>query len=177
MFHRSERLLLRPLWPEDWRAVFEGIADEAIVRNLASAPWPYRPEDAQAFVALSAELHFPRLAITLADGGRLIGCIGIDPCGEGGDLGYWIARPHWGLGYGTEAGRGMREIARMLGHARLTASHFVDNPASGRVLQKIGFTPTGVMRKRTSRGRGAAVMTVDYALDLVADDSVMQRAA
>lgn len=177
MFHRSERLLLRPFWPEDWGAVFKGIADEAIVRHLASAPWPYEAEHAQAFVALPAELHFPRLAITLADGGALIGCIGIEPGDAGPDLGYWIARPHWGRGYGTEAGRAMREIARMLGHTRLTASHFIDNPASGRVLQKIGFAPTGVRRERASLGRGAAAMTVEYALDLVAEDSVMQRAA
>jgi len=40
MFHRSERLLLRPAWPEDWQAVHAAIADEGIVRNLATAPWP-----------------------------------------------------------------------------------------------------------------------------------------
>ena len=40
MFHVTERLLLRPAWPEDAEALLGGIADEAIVRNLASAPWP-----------------------------------------------------------------------------------------------------------------------------------------
>ena len=47
MFHRSERLLLRPPWPEDWQAVHAGIADEGVVRNLARAPWPYAEEDAR----------------------------------------------------------------------------------------------------------------------------------
>ena len=41
MFFRSERLFLRPVWPEDWQAILNGIADEAVVRNLARAPWPY----------------------------------------------------------------------------------------------------------------------------------------
>ena len=40
MFFRSERLFLRPVWPEDWQAILNGIADEAVVRNLARAPWP-----------------------------------------------------------------------------------------------------------------------------------------
>ena len=41
VFHRSDRLLLRPIWPEDWKSVLTGIADEGVVRNLARAPWPY----------------------------------------------------------------------------------------------------------------------------------------
>ena len=41
MFHRTERLLLRPAWPEDWEMILWGIGDERVVRNLARAPWPY----------------------------------------------------------------------------------------------------------------------------------------
>ncbi len=48
MFYRSERLFLRPAWPEDRAAIFAGIADEAIVRNLAQVPWSYTIEDARA---------------------------------------------------------------------------------------------------------------------------------
>jgi RimJ/RimL family protein N-acetyltransferase len=50
MFARTERLLLRPGWLEDAPALFQGIRDEAIVRNLASAPWPYTLPDAEAFL-------------------------------------------------------------------------------------------------------------------------------
>ena len=58
------------------------------------------------------------------------------------------------------------EIARLLGHMRLSASHFVDNPASGRVLRKAGFQPTGHVAKRHSCGRGGAADCVMFALDL-----------
>ena len=49
MFTRTARLLLRPPFPEDWREVYSGINDAGVVRMLARAPWPYAPEDAQAF--------------------------------------------------------------------------------------------------------------------------------
>lgn len=179
MFHRSERLLLRPPWPEDWPLILTGIADEAVVRNLASVPWPYRPEDARAFTALPMAPAFPRFLITRADNAQLVGCIGIDPAGTAGtaEMGYWIARPHWGQGYATEAGRAVLDVARMLGHERIVASHFIDNPASGKVLRKLGFVPTGDVRNRPSRGRGGEAPAAEYALDLVMDEAVRMRAA
>src|SRR3546814_12666483 len=50
MFARTERLLLRPGWTEDAPALARAIAEEAIVRNLASAPWPYDLAHARAFL-------------------------------------------------------------------------------------------------------------------------------
>ena len=50
MFARTERLLLRPGWSQDAPALFKAIGDERIVRNLATAPWPYRPDDAEALL-------------------------------------------------------------------------------------------------------------------------------
>ena len=51
MFARTKRLLLRPGWAEDAAALAAAIADEKIVRNLATAPWPYRLDDALSFLA------------------------------------------------------------------------------------------------------------------------------
>ena len=51
MFARTERLLLRPGWSEDAAALLQAISDERIVRNLATAPWPYSLADAEAFLA------------------------------------------------------------------------------------------------------------------------------
>lgn len=178
MFHRSERLLLRPPWPEDWNIVLGGIADEGVVRNLARAPWPYNAEDARKFVKLPVDPKHPRFLITRARDAALVGCIGIDPvpseCSEAGDteteLGYWIARTYWGQGYATEAGRAVIDVARMLGHKRLVASHFLDNPASGAVLKKLGFVPTGRVVERHSCGRGEKAPTAEYELTLEAAD-------
>lgn len=183
MFHRSQRLLLRPIWPEDWQALFAGIADEGVVRNLARAPWPYREQDARAFAALPADPLSPRFLITRAADAQAVGCIGVGPTSEAAndgdalELGYWIAREYWGQGYATEAGAAVLAIAAALGHRELTASHFLDNPASGKVLRKLGFEPTGRVEERWSCGRGAHVEAVQYRRLLGQDAADTQRAA
>ena len=70
-------------------------------------------------------------------------------------MGYWIARAHWGHGFATEASIALIDIARTLRLDRLEASHFLDNPASGRVLEKLGFAPIGITAPRMSCARAA----------------------
>jgi RimJ/RimL family protein N-acetyltransferase len=184
MFIRSERLFLRPGWPEEWKELLTLIDDEQVVRNLARAPWPYTAEDAKTFAARPQERLLPSFFVTLpsAEGARLIGSVGLSRDGDEVELGYWIGRPFWGQGYATEAARAMLSLARVLGHKRLVASHFVDNPASGRVLRKLGFCPTGVVRERFSLGRGADACAHQLALTLgersdCDDDIAAMRAA
>ena len=164
MFHRSDRLLLRPVWPEDVQALLAGIADEGVVRNLARAPWPYHEDDARAFAALPVDPFHPRFMITHARDGQAVGCVGIDPAGAPGtvELGYWIARRFWGQGFATEAGLAALAIAAALGHSAAIAAHFLDNPASAKVLRKLGFEPTGRIEERFSCGRGCAAQAVQY---------------
>nr|WP_298896825.1 GNAT family N-acetyltransferase [uncultured Altererythrobacter sp.] len=177
MFHCTERLLLRPAWPEDWQAVYAGIADEGVVRNLARAPWPYSKHDARGFVELPVDPKFPRFLITRSRDAALIGCIGIDLTDGQVELGYWIARQYWGQGYATEAGRGVIEIASTFGYKTLVASHFLDNPASGKVLEKLGFLPTGRVVERHSCGRGEEAPTAEYSLNLSEQSAGWQSAA
>lgn len=157
MFARTSRLLLRPGWAEDAAALASAIADEAIVRNLATAPWPYGLADAQAFLAAGQNDHLPRfLLFARTDGAPvLVGACGLSAHPSGSiELGYWIARAHWGQGFATEAARQLVEIANALGLARLDAHFFLDNPQSGRVLEKLGFLPTGITTPRNSCARG-----------------------
>ena len=158
MFARTERLLLRPGWREDAPALFRAIADERVVRNLATAPWPYRLEDAEAYLSADRRPSEPTLLIfrRTAAAPELVGTIGVArrPNGEI-ELGYWIARRYWNRGYATEAGKAVVHAARhALRLPRLSAGHFLDNPASGRVLEKLGFRPTGITAPRHSVGRG-----------------------
>ncbi len=164
MFHRSERLLLRPIFCEDWPAIYQAINDAGVVRMLASAPWPYGEQDARDFASLPFNPRQPRFALTLPgeNGAELIGCVGMDRCDEGLELGYWIARPYWAQGFATEAGNAVIKLAHMMGETRLHAGHAVDNPASGRVLEKIGFRPTGESREQFSKGRGEAMPVKRY---------------
>ena len=167
MFIRTERLFLRPCWPEDWQELF-ALLDEGVIRNLARAPWPYTEEDARAFIALARQSRLPHFAVTLptAQGPRLVGTCGLDEHEGEVELGYWIG-PEWqGRGYASEAASAVLRLAAALGHRRLIASHFVDNPASGRVLRKIGFQPTGREPPRFSRGRGEEAQATEYAVEL-----------
>lgn len=179
MFHVTQRLLLRPAWPEDAEALFGGIADKGVVRNLARAPWPYLPAHAREFVMRGQDPRTPSFLLTLPgnDGSRIIGSAGLGECAEGVELGYWIARPYWGQGYATEAARGVIEVARLLGYGHLSAGHFTDNPASGRVLRKLGFRPTGKVAPRHSCGRGEEAECVLYELDLEAQRGPSLQAA
>jgi RimJ/RimL family protein N-acetyltransferase len=173
MFARTERLLLRPGWREDAPSLFQAICDERIIRNLASAPWPYHLADAEAFLARESTSPLDaRWLISLRTGGapELIGAVGFGRTSDGAvEFGDWIARPHWGQGYATEAGRAAIDVARNgLRLDRLVAGHFIDNPASGRVLRKLGFRPDGRTVLRPSLGRGCEAPCKTFTLDLQA---------
>ena len=170
MFARTERLLLRPGWAEDAPELARAIADEQVVRNLATAPWPYRQEDAEAFLAAPRDPVMPTFLITerTAAAPRIVGSCGLGRRPSGAiELGYWIARAHWGKGFATEAGWALIDIARALRLSRLEGSHFVDNPASGRVLEKLGFAPTGMSVERYSCARGGEAISKIYRLSLI----------
>lgn len=185
MFMRSERLFLRPAWPEDWQELLTRVADEGVVRNLAKVPWPYTAEDARWFASQPQDQRLPHFFITLptsAEPARLIGCIGFAADDDEIELGYWLAREYWGQGYASEAARAVIGLARTLGYRRLVAGHFIDNPASGRVLRKVGFRPTGQIRQRFSLARGTEVASIEHELELGEtcrgnDDPPLMRAA
>jgi RimJ/RimL family protein N-acetyltransferase len=160
MFARTPRLLLRPGFPEDAPALAAAIADEAIVRNLATVPWPYRMRDAEAFLATPRDPALPSFLIfeRTTSQPRLVGSCGLGWRPSGGvEMGYWISRPHWGHGFATEACTALIDIARTLDLANLEGSHFIDNPASARVLEKLGFEPVGIIAPRMSCARGKEV--------------------
>lgn len=170
MFARTPRLLLRPAWAEDADALFRAIGDERIVRNLATAPWPYLPEHAAQWAAACRPTHRPASLIFLCTGAapELIGGIGIHDTPDGAvELGYWIARNHWGRGYATEAGRAVLAFARdALRLPRLIAGHFLDNPSSGSVLRKLGFQPTGGIAARPCLARGEDAPMAEFVIEL-----------
>lgn len=171
MFAITERLLLRPGWADDAAALQAAINDEAVTKMLARVPWPYSLQDARDYLALPAQSQQPSFLIfDRAKGSAgLIGGVGIHDQDGLPEIGYWIASSHWGRGYATEAARAVVQLARhTLRIPRLVSGHFVDNPASGRVLRKIGFRPTGQIEQRECRSRGEQVPCVLLELDLSA---------
>jgi RimJ/RimL family protein N-acetyltransferase len=173
MFARTTRLLLRPGWAEDAPALARAIADEAIVRNLSTAPWPYGVAEAEAFLAKPRDPVLSSFVITerTSAAPRLIGACGFARRPSGAvELGYWIKRSHWNQGFATEAGHALIDIARTLKLPQLEASHFVDNPASGRVLEKLGFVATGLSAERFSCARNGDATTRLFRL-VLADET------
>ena len=171
MFARTPRLLLRPGFPEDAPALAMAIGDQAIVRNLAVVPWPYTLRDAEAFLAGPRDPILPSLLVfeRTDRAPRLVGSCGLGRRPSGAvELGYWIARRDWGRGLASEACAAVIAIARTLGLPSIEGSHFVDNPASGRVLEKLGFDPVGIIAPRMSCARGVDVPARLMRLQLVA---------
>ncbi|MBD8677441.1 GNAT family N-acetyltransferase [Sphingomonas sp. CFBP 13720] len=168
MFVRTERLTLRPGWIEDAPEMAAAIGHESVVRNLARSPWPYTLSDAQAAIERGfAGQPGPGFLIFAHDVGyRLVGGIGIGPFGEEPhELGYWLTPAAWGRGYATEAAQAVLALAETLGIRRVTAGHFIDNPASGAVLRRLGFVSTGAVVATFSAGRGCATDSVEYVRD------------
>jgi RimJ/RimL family protein N-acetyltransferase len=166
MFIRSERLFLRPGWPEDWDEIRARITDQVAVKNLVN--WPYLSGSAPEFAPLDSDHRCPNFLITLpsSEGAQLIGCIGLARSAEGVELGYWIAGNHTKRGYATEAARAVLTLARAIGHRRILAGHIADEPGSARVLSKLGFVPTGEMRSRYSLVNGRDLPAAIHAIDL-----------
>lgn len=183
MFARTQRLTLRPAWPEDASALAEAIGHEAVARMLMRVPFPYSVDDAHAFAEQPRGAHEPRFLVFSHEAGAapvLVGGIALTDFGgeTGVELGYWLTPSAWGRGYATEAGRAVVDMARhALPLSRLGAWHFADNPASGAVLRKLGFRRTGQSLVKTSAGRREPAAAIGYALDLAEDDRPTMRFA
>jgi len=155
----TPRLALRPLEPQDAPELARLIDDPDIARMTTRIPHPYGLKDADGFIARVRKDEAKVFAIQ-PYGGHLAGVIGFQDDGPTPEMGYWLGRPYWGRGYATEAGKGLIAWAeRRWGKRALLSSHFADNPASGRVLDKLGFLYTGEVRKRPSLARGEPVDT------------------
>lgn len=146
---KTERLCLRPLRITDAEIVQEYAGDARIAKMTTQIPHPYPPMAAEEWISMRSEGPDLTFAVTLAEGGALVGMMGIHPAPDGlrAEIGFWIAVPHWGHGYCTEAAR---EILRFcfeeLGFERVSACHMAGNEASGKVQRKIGMRHEGVQR-------------------------------
>jgi RimJ/RimL family protein N-acetyltransferase len=150
----TERLILRPFVPGDAAEVHRIVSDREIAYNTAHIPHPYPEGMALEWIErvmarwLTGESAV--FAATERGAGRIVSAVGleIEPPHRRAELGYWVARPFWNCGYASEGARAVVAFGfRELGLHRIAAHHYARNAASGRVLQKIGMTWEGKMRK------------------------------
>ncbi len=144
---------LRPWQPGDAEAVAAAANDPQIAANLRNVfPHPYTLADAQWYVNdCIAQGEARQLTRAIVIDGKAAGSIGVfvkdDVYEKSAELGYWLARDHWGRGVMTEAVRQLcREAFRRFDVLRIYAEPFADNQGSRRVLEKAGFTCEGTMR-------------------------------
>lgn len=142
---QGARVTLRPPLPDDAMRIHEGMDDYGVVSNLSRAPWPYQLRHAHEWLNILEREGDERSGYPFAivTGEGLVGVVGISSRDEGVELGYWLRRSAWGQGFATEAARLALDFAfGELDLSEVDAGHFADNPASGRVLQKLGFAYT-----------------------------------
>jgi RimJ/RimL family protein N-acetyltransferase len=158
----TQRLTLRPFRRAD-APVFAHLAGDWAVASMTS-DIPYPLSEVQALAWLKPARGEMRFAIERE--GRLIGGVGFyrRPSGAA-ELGFWLGRPWWGMGYATEAARAVVALGfRTRRLPGFSSAHFADNRASARVLAKLGFEPVG-RGTIVCVARGHDVEAVTYWLD------------
>ena len=167
----TERLLLRPPRATDISRFVPLLNDLLVSKNLSRVPHPYTEDDGCAFILKVAQGWASRedlaFAILRKSDAAYIGTCGVHPS-RGWEFGYWLGRPYWGQGYATEAAARVVQFAfEELKAERLAAGWYFDNPASGRVLEKLGFVLEGE-ETRPCLARGGEVRCFLVVLDRAA---------
>ncbi len=148
----TERLILRPPEARDVPHFVPLISEWDVAKNLSSVPHPYTEDAALAFVeraqAKRARGEDFAFAVVARDE-TYIGAAGVHPDRDW-EFGYWIGKPYWGRGYATEVSRRLLAFAfDELKAEYVNAGWFHDNPASGRVLEKLRFIPCGTVNRES----------------------------
>lgn len=174
----TERLVLGPFRADDAPGLERLAGAREIADTTVSIPHPYTRVDAERFITLQRESagrgDEAVFAIRARGGDALVGCVSlrdIDRVHLQAELGYWIGVPFWGRGFATEAAAAIiRYGFGPLGLNRIYAHHMARNPASGRVLERVGMRREGVLRQRVLKwGRFEDVVIYALLRDDVAD--------
>ena len=165
----AERFDLRPLRRSDAGLIGLYAGDARLARNTSSIPHPLPPGAAEAFIAraCAADRTEDIWAIdgSKTDGSEVMGVISLAHAGDRrAELSYWVAQPYWNTGIATAAIRALID-ANPRDSDTFFATVFQDNPASARVLTKLGFRYLGDA-ETFSVARAAKVATWTYSLKL-----------
>ncbi len=155
----TERLILRGFQLEDANE-FEGlIAPQEVTDGTLSFPHPvpegWGIERINRMIERFESGEHIEFAICARESGALIGGIGLGITARHrrGHLGYWLGVDFWRQGYATEAASAVLDYGfQHFELHRIEAGHYPRNPASGRVLEKIGMRFEGIMRGDLLKG-------------------------
>jgi RimJ/RimL family protein N-acetyltransferase len=154
----TDRLVLRPFEAADAAAVPAFAGRWEVARMTARIPHPYPADAAAGWIAGHAAARQDGSEYSFAvvlkedgpgEGAGVIGACGLRRSEPGNfELGYVLAPEFWGQGLATEAAKALVVCGfEKLEAEALTSGHFIDNAASGRVLEKAGFAANGIARQ------------------------------
>ena len=151
----TQRLILRPFVPDDADAAFAWQSDPRVNKFMVYSLYK-RIEQTKIWIDSLKNIDQYLFGIVVKEINQLIGSCGIGPNAGKDDtvwgFGYNLAYDYWNKGFATEAAKRMIEFAYEQGIRDFIADHAVDNPASGRVMEKCGMTPDGFMEYSKSDG-------------------------
>lgn len=154
----TAHLVLRPFELSDSKIVRKLAGDLAVADTTLNIPHPYEDGMAEEWISThKAKLESREavnFAITLRENGELLGAVslGFSLHFDRAELGYWIGKPYWGKGYCTEASEAIVEYGFVKWKLnRIFAQHFKRNPASGRVMEKLGMKNERTARQHVKK--------------------------
>jgi RimJ/RimL family protein N-acetyltransferase len=146
----TQRLILREITVNDALRITTLLNNHKISRYLSRVPYPYTVDDANEWIGLIREKYKDEKQINFAivekNSQTYMGSIGFNTNKEHNraSIGYWLGEEYWGRGFVTEAGKELLKYGfEVLDLHRIYCSHFDANPASGKVMQKIGLKYEG----------------------------------
>ncbi|WP_010095202.1 GNAT family N-acetyltransferase [Ornithinibacillus scapharcae] len=149
----TERLVLRLFDKSDAEAVTRLCNNYNIYKNTLYLPYPYSVNDALTWMERHLENFLAdkayEFAITDKETGILYGAIALsnNQRFRNGEIAYWVGEEYWGNGFATEAAEAIKQFAfQEKGYHKIFARYFGSNPASGRVLEKLGMSQEGILK-------------------------------
>ena len=159
---KTERLLLRRFRLDDASTVQRLAGNINVSKMTLNIPYPYKQGMAEEWISSHQESRESKTGISYAivklDNNKLLGTVSLVRLdGSEGELGYWIGQPYWGLGYCTEAAEELiRYSFQKLGLKKIVAEHLLANPASGKVMEKVGMRYIRMIQKPDRDGKMAS---------------------
>lgn len=152
----TERLILSQLEEKDIPFIVEYLQHRIYSDLTSNIPYPYTENDARFWLTMSQEAFDEHTGYTFGirnKEGQIIGAIGLhDREDDKAELGYWMAIPYWNKGYVTEAAKAIVDFGfKELGINKIFATHFPHNPASGKIMEKIGMEQEAVLRQHVKK--------------------------
>ncbi len=152
----TERLIISELEEKDIPFIVEYLQHRIYSDLTSNIPYPYTVEHAQFWLKMSKEAFENHTGFTFGirnKEGQLIGAIGLhDREDDKAEMGYWIGIPFWNKGYVTEAAKAMVDFGfKELDLNKIFATHFLHNPASGKIMEKIGMEKEALLKQHVKK--------------------------